>query len=315
MTGGIAASLVASCLFGGIYFLSPLLAPLSGEQVYGWRMLSVFPFTTAWLVYSGQWAAVRQIAARAAVHRPLMLALLASSALVAVQLWLFVWAPLHGHALPVSLGYFLMPLVMVLMGRVLYGERLTPLQTGAAVLAALGVGWELLRAGTMAWSTWAVAIGYPCYFVLRRRLGTDSLAGHWLDVALMLPACLWCIFSPVPPVLAHAQESGQQIAQLATVTGWQMLAQSPRLTGLMALMGLCSAVALALYMVAHQRLPLGLFGLLSYMEPVLLAVVALLLGERIQPGQAPMYTLIAAAVLLLAVEGGLKLRQGLRQRV
>lgn len=297
MFQGVLASLVASCMFGGIYYLSPLLVPLNGEQVFGWRMLAVLPFTTVLLWYSGQWPAVRAIVVRAAACWPLGLGLVLGSAMFGAQVWLFVWAPLHGHALPVSLGYFLMPLVMVLIGRVLYGERLSAWQRAAAALAAAGVLWELWRAGGMAWSTWAVALGYPLYFVLRRRMGTDSLAGHWLDVVLMLPVCLWCALWGVP-------------GAWDTMPGWQAVVQTPALPWLVLLMGVSSAVALALYMSAHRRLPLGLFGLLSYVEPVLMAVVALLLGERVQPGQEVMYALVAAAVLMLAVQGVLQLRKG-----
>lgn len=182
MFQGVLASVAASCLFGCIYYLASLLAPLTGEQIFGWRMLMTLPFTTAWLLYSGQGAGVAAIARRVGARWPLAGLLLLSAALVGVQLWLFLWAPLHGHALPVALGYFLMPLVMVLAGRVVFGERLSRMQTLAAALAACGVAWELARAGGMAWSTWVVVSGYVAYFVLRRKLGTHTLAGHWLAI-------------------------------------------------------------------------------------------------------------------------------------
>ena len=74
------------------------------------------------------------------------------------------------------------------------------------------------------------------------------------------------------------------------------------------LLGVVSGIALALYMTAHRLLPLGLFGLLSYVEPILLLLAAMLLGERIQPGQEVMYFLIAAAVVVMAFEGLMQLR-------
>ncbi|MBF6630540.1 MAG: EamA family transporter RarD [Comamonas sp.] len=293
MFQGVLASVVASCIFGSIYYLAPLLAPLTGEQIFGWRMLVTLPFTTAWLLYSGQGAAVAAIVRRVAQHWPFALMLLLSSALAGVQLWLFMWAPLHGHALPVSLGYFLLPLAMVLAGRLVFGERLSAFQTVATLLAACGMGWELWRAGGMAWSTWLVVIGYPAYFVLRRLLKTNSLAGHWLDVLLLLPVCLWFAVVDAPQ----------------GVTGWAAIVATPALHWMVPVLGVISAVALALYMAASRLLPLGLFGLMSYVEPLLLVLAALLMGERIQPGQEPMYTLIGAGVLLLALEGALQLRR------
>lgn len=293
MFQGVAASIVASCIFGAIYYLAPLLQPLTGEQIFGWRMLMTIPFTTAWLLYSGQGAAVWALLQRVSRNWPLALMLLLSSSLAGVQLWLFMWAPLHGHALPVSLGYFLLPLAMVLAGRLVFKERLTLWQTGATALAACGMVWEIWRAGGLAWSTWVVVIGYPAYFVLRRVLKTNSLAGHWLDVVLMLPVCAWFAWGDAS----------------AGFTGWQAVQSTSVLQWMVPLLGVISAVALALYMTASRLLPLGLFGLLSYVEPMLLVLAALLMGERIQVGQEPMYVLIGAAVALLALEGALQLRR------
>lgn len=293
MFQGVVASVVASCIFGGIYYLAPLLQPLTGEQIFGWRMLMTIPFTTAWLLYSGQGAAVWALCQRVAQRWSFALLLLLSSALAGVQLWLFMWAPLHGHALPVSLGYFLLPLAMVIAGRVVFKERLSVWQTAATALAACGMAWEVWRAGGLAWSTWVVVIGYPAYFVLRRVLKTNTLAGHWLDVALLLPVCLWFALVDAP----------------AGLTGWQAVLRTDSLHGLVPLLGVVSAVALALYMAASRLLPLGLFGLLSYVEPMLLVAAALLMGERIQPGQELMYALIGAGVGLLALEGGVQMRR------
>lgn len=288
MFKGLAASIAASVLFGALYYLAPALAPLDGEQLFGWRMLCTLPFTTALLLTLGQWRRVRLLAARVARQPLLALGLLANAALLGVQLWLFLWAPLHGRALPVALGYFLLPLAMVLTGRVLYRERLSRLQWLAAALAGAGVAHEVARAGGMSWETWLVALGYPVYFVLRRRLATDHLGGHWLDMLLLVPAALWFVLrapSSLPLVAGHAH-----------------------LWVLVPVLGVVSAVALALYMAASRLLPLGLFGLLGYVEPVLLALVALLLGESIGPAQWPTYGPIFAAVGVLVADGVLRLR-------
>ena len=293
MVQGVLASIVASCIFGGIYYLSPWLQPLTGEQIFGWRMLVTLPFTTAWLLYTGQAPQVLALLQRVRQQWLLALGLLLTAALAGVQLWLFMWAPLHGHALPVSLGYFLLPMALVLAGRWVFGERLSRWQTAAAALAACGVLWELWRAGGMAWSTWVVVLGYPAYFVLRRILRTNHLAGHWLDVLLLLPVCIWLVCS-----------DGS-----AGHSGWDTLTATPRLHWMLPLLGVISATGLALYMAASRRLPLGLFGLLSYVEPVLLVLAALWMGERMLAAQAPMYGLIGLGVGLLALEGALGLRR------
>lgn len=289
MFKGLAASVAASVLFGALYYLAPLLAPLDGEQIFGWRVLCTLPFTTVLLLAQGQWPRVRLLALRAWRQPLLALGLAGSAAMLGVQLWLFLWAPLHGRALPVSLGYFLLPLVMVLAGRVLYRERLSRLQWLATLLAAAGVAHEVLRAGGMSWETWLVALGYTVYFVARRRMRTDHLGGHWLDMLLLVPAALWFV--------------------LRAPSSLPMVADNAHLWALVPVLGVVSAVALALYMAASRLLPLGLFGLLSYVEPVLLALVALLLGESIGAAQWPTYGPIFAAVAVLVVDGALRLRQ------
>ena len=80
-----------------------------------------------------------------------------------------LWGPINGRGLQVSLGYFLLPLVMVLVGCVLYKEKLSRWQMAAVALAILGVGHEIWRIGFIAWETVYVALAYPLYFFMRRK--------------------------------------------------------------------------------------------------------------------------------------------------
>lgn len=283
MSKGIALSVFASVLFAVMYFYTSLLAPLDGVEIFGWRMLLTVPCMTVFMLVSGEWKRVVELLRRVAGKPLLMLGLLLSSALLGVQLWLFMWAPLNGHSLDVSLGYFLLPLTMVLTGRIVYGERLSYLQKVAACLATLGVINELYQVGSFSWATLLVAIGYPTYFVLRRRLAADNLGGLWLDMALLLPVAFWVV------------QTGVQ--------GFGVFAQHPWLSLLIPVLGLISASALVVYIIASRLLPFSLFGLLSYVEPVLLLGVALLLGESIKAGEWLTYLPIWLAVVVLVFEG------------
>ncbi|AKA24138.1 EamA family transporter RarD [Pseudomonas chlororaphis] len=291
MSKGIALSVLASVLFAVMYFYTSLLAPLTGVEIFGWRMLLTAPCMTVFMLVSGEWRHVGRILARLLGQPLLLLALPLSAALLGVQLWLFMWAPLNGYSLDVSLGYFLLPLTMVLTGRLVYGEQLSRLQKIAAALATLGVLNELYQMGSFSWATLLVAIGYPVYFVLRKRLAADNLGGLWLDMALLLPIALWFV------------QSGDQ--------GFAVVDQHPWLYLLIPLLGLISASALVAYIIASRLLPFSLFGLLSYVEPVLLLAVALLLGESIQAGEWLTYLPIWLAVLVLVYEG---FKHLLRQR-
>src|ERR1700712_5489932 len=110
-------------------------------------MLLMLHFISAFLVVSKDWRNVIELCQRLRREPKLAPMLCLSSALLGTQQWLFMWAPLNRHGLDVSLGYFLLPLVMLLVGRVAYAERLTPLQKVAAICAAAGVANELYRAG------------------------------------------------------------------------------------------------------------------------------------------------------------------------
>ncbi|EJN17967.1 rarD protein [Pseudomonas sp. GM79] len=283
MSKGIALSVTASMLFAVMYYYTSLLSPLSGVEIFGWRMLLTAPCMTVFMVVSGEWKRVVEIVRRLAGKPKLIVGLIGSAVLLGLQLWLFMWAPLNGYSLDVSLGYFLLPLSMVLTGRIVYGERLSYLQKIAVFFASLGVLNELYQVGGFSWATLLVVVGYPIYFIVRKRLTTDNLGGLWLDMALMLPVAFWFV------------QGGEQ--------GFGVFDQHPWLSLLIPILGVISASALVVYIIASRLLPFSLFGLLSYVEPVLLLGVALLLGESIKAGEWLTYIPIWLAVLVLVFEG------------
>ncbi|ART79498.1 EamA family transporter RarD [Oceanisphaera avium] len=283
MVRGIALSVFSAVLFSFLYYYASLMWPLSGEVVFGWRMLLTMPCVGLFLLFSGDW---RHIAAiyTDLKHRPkLWWGLPLSAALVGVQLWIFMWAPINGRGLPVSLGYFMMPLVLVVIGRFFYQERPTRIQWMAVGLAAIGVSNEVWQAGGVSWETLVVALGYPAYFVWRKSLSTDNLGGLWCDMLLIMPVAAWFVLSVEQPFAAFAER--------------------PVLWPLVIGLGTVSALALVCYILASRLLPFSLFGLLGYVEPVLLVVVSLILGETIQASEWPTYIAIWLAVGLLILEG------------
>ncbi|MBV4552516.1 EamA family transporter RarD [Pseudomonas sp. SWRI102] len=283
MSKGIVLSVSASALFAVMYYYTSLLTPLTGLEIFGWRMLLTMPCMTAFMLISREWKLVSDLVQRLVATPQLLLGAMASSALMGAQLWLFMWAPLNGYSLDVSLGYFLLPLSMVLTGRIVYGERLSRFQKIAVFFATLGVLNELYQVGGLSWATLLVVVGYPIYFILRKRLRTDNLGGLWLDMTLMLPLALWFV------------QSGEQ--------GFGVFDQYPWLSLLIPVLGVISASALVAYIVASRLLPFSLFGLLSYVEPVLLLGVALLLGESIEAQEWLTYIPIWMAVAVLVFEG------------
>ncbi|RFU49811.1 EamA family transporter RarD [Paraburkholderia sp. DHOC27] len=281
---GIALSVGASALFALLSAYVKLLAPLSGLDIFAWRVLWTVPGALLLIALRGRWPLLRQLVARAVRQPQVAVALIASAVMLGLQLWVFLWAPLHGRMLEVSLGYFLLPLTMVLVGRFYYREHIDGLQWLAVACAALGVAHEVWMTGAFSWPTLLVALGYPPYFVLRRKIQADSLTAFAVEMTLLLPVAV------VTVVL------GDSLPLLTGRPGMAFLL----LPGL----GVLSTVALASYLKASRLLPMALFGILGYVEPVLLVVVSVtFLGESLTAQQLATYVPIWLAVALTALHG------------
>ena len=288
---GLALSVGASALFALMSAYTLLLAPLDGLDIFAWRVIWTAPGALALLVLRKRAPQLRVLFARMLSEPRTALALVASAALLGSQLWVFLWAPLHGRMLEVSLGYFLLPLIMVLVGRFYYHERLEPLQWLAVACAAVGVAHELWATHAFSWPTLLVAFGYPPYFVLRRKIHADSLVIFAVEMLLLVP------------VAAIEVRAG---GSLALLDAHRLLA-FVLLPGL----GVLSTVALASYLKASRLLPMALFGILGYVEPVLLVIVSVtLLGEHLGMRQLATYVPIWIAVALTAVHSARLVRLG-----
>ncbi|MDN5511235.1 EamA family transporter RarD [Acinetobacter sp.] len=294
MYKGLALSILASVTFGVLYFYSQFLKPFDSEQTFAWRMLATLPFLTLFMYWSGDLQHISQIFKRIVKQPVLLIWLIFSSILCTTQLWLFLWGPINGRGLQVSLGYFLLPLVMVLVGCVLYKEKLSKWQLAAVILAILGVGHEIWRIGSIAWETVYVALAYPLYFFLRRVFKTDHLGGFWWDLCLILPVAFYLGF-------IHSDTLG-------------VMGYFPHLIWAIIGLGFLSALGLGSYILASRYLPFVIFGLLSYLEPVLLAFASIVLGERVEAGEWLTYIPIWIAVLLLVVEGTIHITKQKRKQ-
>lgn len=282
MARGIVLSVIASALFALLSAYTHWLAPLSGIDIFAWRILWTLPPALILICWRGHRQALGD-AILALLRRPLQaLLFVAMTAMLGVQLWLFLWAPVNGRALDVSLGYFLLPLAMVLVGRFYYGEQLDLWQRLAVACAVAGVLHELWMTRAFSWPTLLVALGYPPYFMLRRRLKLDSLVIFTMEIFLLTPVALFALADS--PTLAT-------VLQRPTM----LLLWLPA-------MGVLSTVALDCFLRASRLLPMGLFGILGYVEPVLLVVVAIvLLDESLSAAQLWTYGPIWLSVAFTAV--------------
>ncbi|MBB1022906.1 EamA family transporter RarD [Dietzia sp. DQ12-76] len=275
---GAGSVVVASSLFGLIFYLSGVI-DASAEVIFGWRIVVTFACYSLVLIFPSGRAMARD--SWAALTRtwwsPLVFGLLC--ALVGVQLWLFSWAPLHGHALDASIGFLLLPLALVIGSRVVLKSRVSTWQWVAVGIAAVAVVVNIAVTPSVSWVTLVICTGYPVYFVVRRRVGMDAPMAFGWEVAALTPVSGWLIWSGTQ----HPSSVAGTVALLSV--------------------GLAGAAAMAAYLAASRLLPLPLFGLLGYLEPVLLVAVAFALGETIRGVDTVTFVLLGLALALLAAEG------------
>ena len=278
MNRGVLASIVASALFATIFLISGFLSGIGPNEVYGWRIvLTLLVLLPVYALVPGRRAEMAALLGRIRARPGLLAYGAIASCLVGVQLWLFMYAPMNGFALATSLGYFLLPLVMVVVGRLFFAEKLSRWQQIAVSFAAVGVGHQLVFAGGMAWPTLLICLGYPVYFAARRRARFESNAAFTLEILFLTPLAVYFI-------LVGDRDPGSSLVPVFAI-------------------GLLGAVAMFLYLGASSLLSLSLFGLLSYVEPVLLLVAAVVMGEQLLLRDAFTYVPIIVALVVLALDG------------
>ncbi|WP_309127861.1 permease [Microbacterium sp.] len=286
---GVTASLLASVLFGGIFFLAAQLKS-SAEVVYAWRVLATLALYALALSHPAARRSLVMLWRRLRARWWMPLIALMLTTIVGVQLWLFMWAPMNGHGLDAGLGYLLLPISLVLCGRFLLRAHVSALQWGVVALAAIAVVIKLVATPQMSWVTWTICIPYAVYFVLRQRFGLDGPMAFGIEVAVMTPLAVTLLGTAAPgPIPAG------ELAGLAAV-------------------GLVGAIAMVLYLGASTMLSMPVFGLLGYAEPVMLVIVAMLLGERMRGADAVVYAILAVALAALAVDGFRRSRPSVRAR-
>lgn len=290
---GVALSVAASLLFVTLPGYIRFLAPLDSILIIAHRVVWSIPMVLLLVLFTRQGEVLRSAGRRLLRERWLLLCFPITAAMMLVQWGVFIWAPMVGRTLELSLGYFLLPLTMVLCGRLFYGERLTSLQAIAVAFAVIGVLHELWLTRAFSWFTLITALGYPPYFMLRRKMGVDALSGFIFEMLILLPFALLTLWY---------RGDGQAFAE------------APRLWLLLPVMGLISALAFGAMMASSRLLPMGLFGILSYLEPALLfAIAVLFLGESFEAAQLWTYGPIWVAVLLTGWDSARMLRRQARR--
>ena len=291
---GVALAVLSNLLFGVLYAYSSFLAPLSGTQVFIWRMLAMWAALICYLLVSGRLGLhVNKIKNLVSIKQWAWLLL--PTPIFLSQFWLFMWAPVNGQGVQTAMGYFLFPLMMVIFGCVFFGEKLSRLQWLVVGFAALGVGSEIIRTQSVSWATLWVCGTYPLYYILRRMQGIGAVTGLLVDLTIFAPFALVYLFLFAPSSLSVVSGSGFFILMLAGL-------------------GVMSVLAMKTNVDASQMLPVNVYGMMSYLEPALLFILAItILGNPFESAMIYSYGLIWLGIACLIMHGIRQLRSAHKQ--
>lgn len=263
-----------------IWGLSPLYFALLDDvpafEVVAHRILWALPVIALYAALTGRWARVRAVGRE---PRTLLAAALAA-AFISVNWFLFIHAIQTGQTAQASFGYYIYPLIAVILGGAVFRERITGPQRIAAALAALGVAWIALERGTPPWLALAVAGSFAVYGAIRKSAAIGPLVGVVWELALVAPFLL----------LYLAWIGGGVFG-----TGWGVS---------LWLMGcsLFTGIPLVMYVEAARRLDFSTVGVLFYLNPTLQFVCALLLGEALSLPVLGAFGIIWAGVALYCTD-------------
>ncbi|MBS7664268.1 EamA family transporter RarD [Pseudomonas lalucatii] len=224
---------------------------------------------------------------------PRRLAVLAACGVLIASNWLiYVWAVNNERMLEASLGYYINPLVNVLLGLLLLGERLRRLQWLAVGLAALGVAQQVWQVGSLPWVSLALALTFGFYGLIRKQAPVAALPGLVVETWLLLPLALgWLLLNP-------AAVSSQAPFWSSSEALWLIAA------------GPITLVPLVCFNAAARHLPYTTLGFLQYIAPTLVLVLAVwVFGEQFDPSRLLAFICIWAGLALYSLDAWLTLRR------
>jgi chloramphenicol-sensitive protein RarD len=282
MNAGIAYAILAFVMWG--------LFPLYFRQIAAVPALEVVLHRSAWslLFVLGLLAALRRFGwLREIVMQPRRLGLFGVSALLLSGNWLlYVYAVHSGQVVEASLGYFINPIVNVLLGVLVLRERLNRTQWAAVALAAAGVLWLTLLNGRLPWIALVLAVSFGFYGLMRKTASLGALEGLALETMLLaplvVPALLWWTL----------RGSGVLLQGDLALNAWLLIG------------GPLTALPLLLFAASARRLSLTTIGLVQYLSPTIQLIIGVwVFHEPFDRARLAGFALIWAALLLYSLDG------------
>ena len=287
---GLVAGLICYLLWGIFPVYFKLVETVPAIEVLLHRVIWAVPFGALIIYVRRQWPEVR----RALTHRVMLGWLLASALCISVNWYIYIYAVQTEQIFQASLGYYINPLIFVLAGVILFGERLRQLQLAAVVLAAIGVLVLTVSGGEFPAIALSLALLFAAYGVIRKRVVIGAMPGLFVETLVLLPiALVW-------------------LAALARAGDMVFAAAGPGMNALLLIAGPLTVIPLLFFALAARRLSLTTIGFLQFLAPTLQFCVGLYYGEELTLPRTICFVCIWGAVLVFSVDA---IRQSRRRQV
>jgi chloramphenicol-sensitive protein RarD len=279
---GLAAATAAFIIWGLLPVYLHFLSGVPALQVIAHRVLWSCLFLLAWLLLRGELGCLS-----VTLSRPALLARLALTATLISCNWLvYVWSVTHNHIVDTSLGYYINPLVNVVLGVLVLHERLNRAQWLAVSLAAIAVLYLALLAGRPPWIAGTLALCFSIYGLVRKVISVDALPGLTTETLLLMPLSVaylcWCQWAGNGALTTHA----------------------PAIAALLIGSGVATAVPLFLFAYGARALPYSTVGVLQYIAPSMQLLCAVVFfHESFGPAVAAGFALLWVALIIYAADG------------
>ncbi len=291
-SGGLAFGVGAYLCWGFFPLYWPLLDPAGALEVLAHRIVWSLVFVLVCIAATRRWGRFATIAR----DRRMMVFLALASVAIALNWGGFIWGVTNGHVIETSLGYFINPLVTVLLGVLVLKETLTSAQWAAVGIGTLAVVVLTVDYGRPPWIALLVACSFAAYGFLKKRAALGAFEGLGMETLILAPVAL--------AFLLALQLRGE------LTFGHHGLDNAALLVGT----GVVTAIPLLMFGAAATRLSLTTIGLLQYLGPLLQFVLGLLVfGEAMSPVRWAGFVLVWTALVIFTVDAVVRRRRILRQ--
>ncbi len=277
---GVVAALVAYLVWGFLPIYFKALESVPATEVLVHRIVWAVPFGALIIHLRGQWGEVR----RALTHRSMLFWLSLSALFIAVNWLAYIWAVQSEQVFQASLGYYINPLIWVLVGVAFMGERLRRLQLVAVLLATVGVLVLTISGGQFPLLALFLAVSFTAYGVIRKKVVIGGMPGLFVEtVVLLLPAIAWLAWLAGSGAASFGgDDTGMSLLLLAA--------------------GPITVVPLLCFALAARRLTLTTIGFMQFIAPTLQFACGVYFGEALTTAHMICFGFIWTAVIVFSVD-------------